>query len=245
MKIFFAITVLLSLAIAGYGQKRWAFVTQNIDGIEKTGIIEGTGKVLVPIKYDRVFRDNNIFFLQNNKLWGCCNKTGKVLIPLIYEDIGIKVGEGLVRVKKNGKWGFVDINNNIVIDFKYDFACNFSKGKAYTIIGHSSGSIDKRGNKISSSSKIQDYCPEDLDTTVELKNQFEDSLLGIVKGKGKFGVSEKISGKKIIPMIYDEIGDYYYGTILVKKNNRWGAYFDTGKLITEPKYKSIGIFWTE
>lgn len=244
MRAFFIIAF-LSITISAYSQKQWTFVTQDIDGIEKTGIISDTGRILVPVKYDRVFKDSNVFFLENDKFWGCCNETGKILIPLIYEDIGLKVGEKLVRVKKAGKWGFVDLNNNILIDFKFDFACNFRNGKAYTAIGSAFGFIDKKGDKISSSNKAQDYCPEDLAPAADLKNQFEDSLLLIVNEKGKFGVIEKRSGKKIIPVIYDEIGDYYLGTILVKKDNKWGAYFDTGKLITEPKYKSIGVFWRE
>ncbi len=245
MKTLFVVTILFSFTISGYGQKRWAFVAQDINGIEKTGIIGDDGKLLVPVKYDGVYRDNNIFFLKNDKLWGCCDITGKVLVPLIYDDIGLKVGESLVRVKKAGKWGFVDLSNNIVIDFKFDFACNFSEGKSYTIIGASKGFIDKKGNKISSTNDIQDYCPEDLDTLADLKNQFKDSLLVIVNEKGKYGVVKSSTGEKIVPAIYDEIGNYYFGKILVKKNNLWGAYFDTGKLITEPKYISISVFWSE
>jgi len=245
MRIIISLSLFLSLALTAFGQKRWTFVTQDIDGIEKTGIIDEYGKILVPVMYDRVFRDSNIFFVRNNELWGCTDDAGKVLIPLEYEDIGLKVGEDLVRVKKAGKWGFVDLSNKLVIDFRFDFACNFKAGKAYTIMGESIGYIGKKGDKVSSTNKVIEYCVEDTDTAVELRNQFYDSLLVIVKEKGKFGVVEKSSGTKIIPAIYDEIGDYFYGAILVKKGIKWGAYFDTGKLITEPKYKSIGIFWSE
>ena len=233
------------ITISAYSQKQWAHVTQDVDGIEKTGIISDNGTILVPVKYDRVFKDSNVFILENNKLWGCCNKSGSVLIPLVYDDIGLKVGENLVRVKKAGKWGFVDLNNNTVIDFIFDFACNFKNGKAYAAIGEMLGFIDTKGNRVSTSTEAHDYCPEDLVTVADLKNQFEHGLLLIINENGKFGVVEKSSGKKIIPVIYDEIGDYYLGAILVRKDNKWGAYFDTGKLITEPKYKSIGVFWRE
>ena len=245
MKLLFTLIVFLLVSTFGYNQKLWTFVTEDINGKDKTGIINDSGSILVPIKYDRVFKDGEVFFLQNNKLWGCCKKGGQILIPLQYDDIGLKVGENLVRVKKAGKWGFVDLKNNLLIDYKFDFACNFIKGTAFTILGQTIGFIDKKGNLVSLSKKVQDYCPEDLATDVELKNQFQDSILIIVKENGKFGVKEKKSSKVIIPAVYDEIGDYYFGTILVKKNNKWGACFDSGKLITEPKYKSIGVFWKE
>jgi len=38
--------------------------------------------------------------------------------------------EGLAAVRKDGKWGYIDVNGNTVIDFKYDVAHSFSEGKA-------------------------------------------------------------------------------------------------------------------
>lgn len=245
MKIILYLTLFLSITISGYSQKQWTFVSDDVGGKTKTGIIDGNGNIIVPIKYDQVFKDGDIFFLQNDKLWGCCKKGGQILIPLEYDDIGLKIGENLVRVKKGRKWGFVDLNNSLVIGFKYDFACNFNKGKAYTVTGKTTAYIDKKGNLVSSLNNVQDYCPEDLSEDIALKNQFQDSVLIVFKENEKLGVKEKRTNKIIIPANFDEIGDYFYGTILVKKNNKWGAYFDTGKLITEPKYKSIGIFWNE
>lgn len=245
MKITLTTIMVLSLTINCYCQKQWTFVTNDVDGIEKTGIIDDSGNILVPINYDRVFRDGDFFFLQNNKLWGCCKKGGEIVIPLEYEHIGLKVGENLVRVKKEGKWGFVDLNNSLIIDFKFDFACNFNNGKAFVILNNEKAYIDKNGNFIESQIHSKVYCPEDYSTAVELKNQFQDSLLIIFNENGKFGVKEKKSNSVIIPADFDEIGNYCYGTILVKKNNKWGAFFDTGKLISEPKYKSIGVFWSE
>lgn len=46
-----------------------------------------------------------------------------------YED-GSRFSEGLAAVKKDGKWGYIDENGGLVIDFIYDDAGNFSEGLA-------------------------------------------------------------------------------------------------------------------
>src|SRR5690606_4274692 len=38
--------------------------------------------------------------------------------------------EGLAAVKKDGKWGFIDADNQPVIDFQYDYARSFRQGQA-------------------------------------------------------------------------------------------------------------------
>ena len=46
-----------------------------------------------------------------------------------YEDAR-EFSEGLAAVKKNGKWGYIDEENKVVIDFQYDYAWDFNEGKA-------------------------------------------------------------------------------------------------------------------
>ena len=245
MKIIASLILFFSISLSSYCQIQWSIVSNEIDGKKKNGIIDESGNILVPVLYDRIYKDGDFYFIKNDKYWGCCKKGGKILIPLVYDDIGLKVGEELIRVKKNGLWGFVDLNNTLVIDYKFDFACNFDNGKAYTALGNTFAFIDKKGKIVSKLSSNQKYCPENLSTDVELKNQFKDSILIVFKENDKFGVKEKSNDKIIVPANFDEIGNYFFGVILVKKNNKWGAYYETGKLITEPIYNSIGIFWKE
>jgi hypothetical protein len=56
-------------------------------------------------------------------------KTGKVVIPIEYDDAE-SFSEGLARVKKNGKWGFIDKTGKVVIPFEYDWVYSFSEGLA-------------------------------------------------------------------------------------------------------------------
>lgn len=54
-----------------------------------------------------------------NEQWGLMNLSGKIMVAPQYERTNY-YKDGLIAVKKNGKWGFVDKDNRTVIDFEYD-----------------------------------------------------------------------------------------------------------------------------
>ena len=51
-------------------------------------------------------------------------------------------------MEMDGKLGYIDRNNNLVIDFKYDCANSFSEGLASVTVGEKSGYIDSDGNQV-------------------------------------------------------------------------------------------------
>ncbi|MBQ9459750.1 MAG: WG repeat-containing protein [Oscillospiraceae bacterium] len=68
-----------------------------------------------------------------------------------YEDAGyFDENAGLAPVKKDGKWGFIDVEGGVAIPFSYDLAYFFSEGKA--VVGTASdgavqmGFVDAQGN---------------------------------------------------------------------------------------------------
>ena len=78
-------------------------------------------------------------------------------------DQAMRFTEGLLAVKKGGKWGYIDKSGNVMIDFNYHIAYPFSEGKALVALegikeirwsetkaekfeGAYWGIIDKRGN---------------------------------------------------------------------------------------------------
>lgn len=78
----------------------------NVKLGDKFGLINKKGEIVIPIKYD-----NSLWFkygLAEVKIgdkFGCINKKGKLIIPIKYD--GIVVGEKLIGVKLNDKWGFI------------------------------------------------------------------------------------------------------------------------------------------
>ena len=53
-----------------------------------------------------------------------------------FEDAG-RFSEGLAPVKQNGKWGYINEEGDVVIDFQYDRAYTFNEG--YAVVGTITG----------------------------------------------------------------------------------------------------------
>ena len=78
------------------------------------GVLDVTGKVIVPIEYDYVGRMcEDIIVVRKDDKYGCFNKDGEMVVPMDYEEIREYVG-GMARIRFMGKFGFIDRKGNIV-----------------------------------------------------------------------------------------------------------------------------------
>ena len=75
---------------------------------QRYGLLDSTGKVAVPVKYDEVggFREGLCKLVLNGKI-GFIDKSTKLVIPMKYEG-AYNFSEGLAAVKFNEKLGFID-----------------------------------------------------------------------------------------------------------------------------------------
>ena len=71
-------------------------------------------------------------------LWGYQDDNGAWIIPPIYEDAN-GFFNGIASVKHNGKYGYINIQNRIVVDFIYDYA--------YSIEADGYADVIKNGQK--------------------------------------------------------------------------------------------------
>lgn len=80
---------------------------------------------------------------------GYINAKGDPIIPFEYEET-VEFAEGLARVKKNGKYGFINRHNQVVIPFIYsDVHESFSEGLApVSFDGFSFGYINQQGEPV-------------------------------------------------------------------------------------------------
>lgn len=154
-----------------------------VNGVNRSykGFIDSMGNEVIPIIYQTAHYLNEyskeyIKVQLYNGRWVCglYDVKGKLILPLEYEEDddwgdapfnkdGFMLG--LLAVKKNGKWGYVNKSGEVVIPFKYDKAFSFrqsqksairKKGKstyisnaAYVWIGHDNFYINTRGERIS------------------------------------------------------------------------------------------------
>ena len=83
----------------------------------------------------------------NNK-WGYIDKTGTYVIKPKFKHLGKEFREGVAPVEVNGLYGYIDREENIIIDFRFTNALSFSDGKAFVKIGDNAYYIDKTGKII-------------------------------------------------------------------------------------------------
>jgi hypothetical protein len=113
--------------------------SSELESFGLCGIIDSTGKIVVPILYDIIERieqedlTNKVILAVKDKKVGWIDFNGNVKIPFIYDDGKHEYTGNLFRVKKGTKWGYIDINGNEIIPFIYDKVGRFHNGHAICI----------------------------------------------------------------------------------------------------------------
>lgn len=126
---------------------------------EKYGFIEDkTNKVVVPLKYDRVWSfSEGVAKVKLNDKYGFIDKTGKEIIAIKYNEISNFSEDGLawVRIRidsyPNSKYGFINKTGKEITAIKYDLLSTFGEGEdglAMVQLKNKGGFIDKNGNEV-------------------------------------------------------------------------------------------------
>lgn len=119
---------------------------QHISRKRKWGFVDITGKVVIEPEYDIVFYNGDIVILKNeneNKNY-FMDKSGKVLFVSEHDWVGGSY-DGLICVRKNNKYGYINIRGETIIPLEYDAAKAFSEGYAPVMKNGRFGYIDKSG----------------------------------------------------------------------------------------------------
>jgi hypothetical protein len=120
----------------------------------KWGILSDKGEIIVPFKYDFVqaFR-NGLLEVELNEKVTMVNEEGKEINPPVYDRIGYRrFKERLIDVQKDGKWGLIDTEANVILKPRYYAISNFDEGKAVVFLQQEdelkAGLIDTKGKVI-------------------------------------------------------------------------------------------------
>ena len=153
--------------------------------------------------------------------------TGEIVIPLKYDD-AYDFREGLVVVKLNGKWGFIDKTGKEITPLKYDDVRVYGMNEGMVAVEFNDryGYIDHTGKEIT---PIKYYAVD----------SFVEGLAGVALNG--CGFIDK-TGKEVIPLKYDSVGCFTEGLAKVKLNNKWGYIDKTGKEVIPLKYDDASYF---
>lgn len=161
--------------------------------------------------------------ISENDSWGYIDtRTNEIKIPFgKYEFMNPMDQENMILAKKDGKNGYIDINDNILIPFIYDDLSVFSdKGLALAQIKDKFGAINRKGEVV-------------ISFIYERLYYFYKSGLAIIMKNGKLGFIDR-SGKEIISPIYTSVNQSMNDDIVfVKNNEKWAIFNNQGKQLTD------------
>ena len=92
---------------------------------DKHGLVDEEGKESIPLEYDDMGTwGNGALWVEKGGKFGVVRKSNKIQVPIEYDFIGHledkKSKDNYVRVMKDGKWGWMNANGEIVVDLMYD-----------------------------------------------------------------------------------------------------------------------------
>lgn len=254
---------------------------------DKWGYVDMFGKEIIPIQFDYVEKLLGDRWTEHNFVGGYAvvtkrekdgitqgliDKDGKFVIPFykffILEDYNNDLLTVLQPVIENGKqvkkFGFVNLQGETVIPFRYEMAGDFSEGFAEVEMNGKSGYINKAGKLVLPCKydlaggfkggmawvKLngkQGYINKQGAEVIPLGeyDRFGANDIGIdgyitAMKNGKYGIISK-AGKVLVPFKYDEMKNYIVdGKVCAKINGRWGVIDINDKIILPFKYEDIG-----
>lgn len=114
------------------------------------GLKDAEGKVLVEPIYDEFygFAGENLAVVLKNEKYGYIHKSGKVHIAPVYQDAFDFEG-GVAVVKQDQKYGVINVQNAVVVPFKYNEIHTLDDEGNFTAKQHDKwGIIDSKGKTI-------------------------------------------------------------------------------------------------
>lgn len=181
---------------------------------------------------------------------------------LPYNEIGA-FSEGLAKVGKKGKYGYIDTNGDLVIPCEYSNTSSFSEGLAAVQNEDGKwGFIDTNGdsiipyeydessvfvNGLAAVNENGKYGFIDTEGKIVVPYEYDDvfytvqSKLFRVELDDKYGYIDA-NGNLVIPCEYDNAGLYIGDLAAVCKNEKWGFVNADGRIVVPCDYDSVGYF---
>ena len=236
---------------------------------EKFGYQDTNGQIIINSQFDEA-RDfhEGLALVKMGEEYAYINPQGEIISSMFAG--GRNFSEGLAAVKvphkwlglvpMGCKWGYVDVNGEVVISPQFEDAGNFIAGLGLVKVGGKYGYINITG-KIVITPQFDEanyFCDglarvrigkkySYIDTTGRLISQMFDGAgdfsqgLAAVKLEGKYGYIDA-TGKVVIPPQFEDARNFCEGLAGVKLNGKYG-YIDTSKqMVIQPQFNDAKDF---
>jgi hypothetical protein len=174
-------------------------------------------------------------------------------------EVGEREGIEYFQIIVDDKRGFRDLDGNIVIEPKFDFAAMFSEGLSAVEINKKTGFIDTKGNfiiepKFEAAGDFHEglarfrengkygFINKQGDVFIEPKfywvGDFSEGLCAVRNEADKYSYIN-MEGELIAEYQFDHALDFENGLGKIKLNKQWGAVDKNGIVVIKPIHKHI------
>lgn len=183
------------------------------------------GYDMVPKMEGFVFNGSTIGGFQSGNHWGLVNNKGEITVPPKYDGIAYSSQENLVRVRWNGKYGYIDTSGVVRIPTQFNQLGSFRKGLIAFQEEDKWGWLDTSGIVI---------IPPKYDRVGNFS-----SGMATFEQNTKWGFVNRIGQEVCLPK-YDQIDYFRYGLAAVKVGDKWGFVNRYGQEVIKPSYDKVG-----
>lgn len=182
-------------------------------------ILDQSGIPIYPEPFKNLsYKHEKLLFAKGqNDLWGVLAKDLSTIIEPSYEDLNIETdfyGYKVIALsaKKNGKWGYINDNNEIILPFEYDYVIALNESYLWVSKQDKQFFYNRRTKKFSD---ITGYC---LEYNTFYSKDVEPETIIIKNTEGKYGLF-KTDGTFPIPAVYDRIEPSRHNLFRLTKKN--------------------------
>jgi len=163
--------------------------------------------------------------------WGFIDKRGTVKIKPEFDSAN-RFSDGLAAVKKDGRWGYVNLEGRIVID--YHFLAEpgfFSEGRA------ASRAADQKNDQLGFLDRKGEFVVE---PQFDRALYYSKGLVAVLKN-GKWRYLD-LSGRVVIPAEFEDAASFHEGLARVRIGNKVGFIDHLGGMVIESNFDAAGNF---
>ena len=196
--------------------------TYTVKANEKVGVIDSTGKTIIPFEYSGINVKGGNYHVEKNSLHGVFKPDGTALLPVEYDSIDIKNNQ--YEVVKGGKKGILSSDGSTIISPEYDKISVLEDGKYEVSKDGKIGILASDGSPIISASYNSIKKLDDGRFYVSLNN--------------KYGIVDE-TGKTIIEPSYSSITYENTNTYTVTSNGKYGIIKYDGTVVHDANMELI------
>ena len=118
------------------------------DTAGKYGVVDSTGRIILPCKYDWVeIVEPNLFQIEKGDKGGAVNQRGDIVIPFVYKHLRY-LGDHYVEAKKQSLYGVISTKGHEILPFVYEQIFDYDNGFFALEKDGKWGVVDSLGNVV-------------------------------------------------------------------------------------------------